>query len=56
MRSQVAPTLELQLDQAVEKADTKKQRSSKGRVAESLGREVLLFLLQLQDCECEKQI
>lgn len=51
MRSQVALLLELQLDQPVEKAET--PRSSEGRVAGSLG--ILLFLLQLQDCECEKQ-
>lgn len=41
--------LKLQLDQAVEKAETPRSRRS------SKGREVLLFLLQLQDCECEKQ-
>lgn len=48
--------LELQLDQPVEKAETlRSRRSSKGRMVGSLGRGILLFLLQLEDCECEKQ-
>lgn len=52
LRSHIASVLELQLDQAVEKAETpRSRRSSKGRVAGSLVRDVLLFLLQLQDCE-----
>lgn len=56
VRSHIAPMLELQLDQAVEKAQTlKNRRSSKGRVVGSLGRDILLFLLHLQDCECEEQ-
>lgn len=56
VRSHIAPVLELQLDQAVEKAQTlRNRRSSKGRVVGSLGRDILLFLLHLQDCECEEQ-
>lgn len=44
--------LELQLDQAVEKAETlRNRRSREDRVAGRLGRDVLLFLLHLQDCE-----
>lgn len=56
MRSHVASIAEVQLDQAVEKAETlRNRRSREDRVAGSLGRDVLLFLLHLQDCECEKQ-